>query len=235
MKRLLQLPTAVLPVLAILSVPLLGWAATTDGIDEPTERLSFKVFLNDREIGYHDFTFRDAPSGRTVESEARFNVKLLFINAFRYQHQNVERWANGCLKEISARTDNNGKDLAVEGVATADRFLVDSNQGTAELTGCVQSFAYWDPSLRDADRLLNSQTGEYLDVQVTSLGTDTITVGDREVAVERLRLTAKDTDIEICYDIETGEWVALDTRLKKGRVLSYRRTLLPTSQTLDRA
>jgi len=91
----------------------------------------------------------------------------------------------------------------------------------------VQSFAYWDPSLRNADRLLNSQTGEYLDVQVTSLGTDTITIDDREVAVERLRLTAKDTDIDICYDVESGEWVALDSRLKKGRVLSYRRAPAP--------
>ena len=206
--------------------------SVTDSIDDPTtERLSFKVFLNDREIGYHDFTFRSAPSGQTVESEARFKVKLLFINAFKYQHQNVERWADGCLVEISARTDNNGKDLAVQGAATADRFVVDSSQGTEELSGCVQSFAYWNSSLRDAKRLLNSQTGEYLDVEVTDLGTDELLIDGQELTVERLRLTAKDTDIEICYDAQTGEWVALDSRLKKGRVLSYRRAPSDLSRT----
>ncbi len=209
---------------AALPLATAAFASTPDTLEAPAARLSFQVFLNDREIGFHDFTFRDGPNGRTVESEARFNVKVLFLNAFRYEHQHVERWSNGCLVEISARTDNNGQDFAVRGNADANRFLVDSPQGTAELNGCVQSFAYWNPELRKAERLLNSQTGEYLDVQVSDLGVDTITIGSQELTIERLRLTAKDTDIEIGYDARTGEWVALDTRLKKGRVLSYRRT-----------
>jgi hypothetical protein len=209
---------------AALTLATVALASTPDALEAPAARLSFQVFLNDREIGFHEFTFRDGPNGRTVESEARFNVKVLFVNAFRYEHQNVERWSDGCLVEIAARTDNNGQDLAVRGSADANRFVVASSQGTAELNGCVQTFAYWNPALRNAERLLNSQTGEYLDVEVSRLGMDTTTIGSQELTIERLRLTAKDTDIEIGYDARTGEWVTLDTRLKKGRVLSYRRT-----------
>ena len=145
--------------LVALVLTMTGFASTPDTLQAPTERLSFKVFLNDREIGFHDFTFRDGPDGRTVESEARFNVKVLFLSAFRYEHQHVERWSDGCLVELSARTDNNGKDLTVRGSATANRFLVDSSQGTKELAGCVQSFAYWNPALRQAERLLNFPNG----------------------------------------------------------------------------
>lgn len=215
-------PNFMLTVMISLAIGALG-TASGDIEDAPADSLRFAVFLNDREIGYHDFTFREADGSRTVESEASFQVKLLFINAFRYRHEHVERWSDdGCLLEISARTDNNGNDLAVQGVARDDTFLVASSAGTEELTGCIQSFAYWNPELRNARRLLNSQTGEYVDVQVTPLGTDTITVGGQETTIERLRLTAKDTDIEISYAADTGTWVALDSRLKKGRVLSYR-------------
>ncbi len=222
--------SALFTLLAALTVCVNAYGATGDAIDADVERLRFKVFLDDREIGYHDFTFRDAASGQTIESEARFNVKVLFINAFRYEHQNVERWSDGCLKEISARTDNNGKDLSVQGVASNNVFVVDSNQGTQKLdVDCVQTFAYWNPALRNADRLLNSQTGEYLDVEVTNLGTDTISLGQQQVRVERLRLTAKDTDIEIAYAVDSGAWVALDSRLKKGRTLSYRRVAPDTT------
>jgi hypothetical protein len=196
-----------------------------------TERLRFKVFLDDREIGYHDFTFHDAAQVKTIQSEARFNVKVLFINAFSYAHQNTERWSDGCLVEIAARTDNNGKDLAVDGEAVDEGFVVDTHQGQSQLAAdCVKTFAYWNPELRKASRLLNAQTGEYLDVVVTDLGTGSVMLGDREVAVERIRLTAKDTDIEIHYAVDTGEWVALDSRLKKGRVLSYRR--VPANATV---
>ena len=42
--------------------------------------------------------------------------------------------------------------------------------------GCVMSFAYWDPRILQADRLLNSQTGEFTAVQITPRGREAVPV-----------------------------------------------------------
>jgi hypothetical protein len=71
--------------------------------------------------------------------------------------------------------------------------------------------------------LLNSQTGEYVPVQIDSLGRDRIRIGGREVPVERYSLKGKELDITLAYEARSGEWVALDSRLDGGRTLRYRR------------
>ena len=63
----------------------------------------FEVSLDDRKIGYHRFNVSDDGSRQVLETEAAFDVKLLFITAFRYRHSNVEVWDDGCLESIDAR------------------------------------------------------------------------------------------------------------------------------------
>ena len=61
---------------------------------------------------------------------------------------------------------SNGLDLEVEGRRGAGGFQVSGSAGTASLPECVMSFAYWNPGFLEQPRLLNPQTGEYLEVEV---------------------------------------------------------------------
>ena len=47
------------------------------------------------------------------------------------------------------------------------RFRVDGSAGEADLPECVMSFAYWNPAFLDQGRLLNTQNGEFLDVEIS--------------------------------------------------------------------
>jgi len=191
---------------------------------DSARKLSFDVFLDDSAIGYQRFVLASAGDGMRIETRAEFEVKLLWITAFEYDHRNTELWRDGCLQAIDARTDSNGKQYAVSGRAQGSTFVVDTNGGERQLGGCVASFAYWDSKLLTQRReLLNSQTGEYVPVRIDSLGRDRIRIGEREVPVERYSLKGKEIDITLAYDAGSGEWVALDSRLEGGRTLRYRR------------
>jgi hypothetical protein len=191
---------------------------------DSARKLNFDVFLDDRAIGYQRFVLASTGEGMRIETRAEFEVKLLRITAFEYDHRNTELWRNGCLQEIDARTDSNGKQYAVTGRAQGDTFVVGTNGGERRLGGCVASFAYWDSKLLTQRReLLNSQTGEYVPVRIDSLGRDRVRIGEREVPVERYSLKGKELDITLAYDAGSGEWVALDSRLEGGRTLRYRR------------
>jgi hypothetical protein len=151
----------------------------------------FKVYLDGREVGTHRFTLTEKGDVRELRSVARFDLRFLFVTAWRYRHEATERWRDGCLESLVSRTEDNGEPYAVEW-----------RRGE----GCEMSFAYWNPSILRASRLLNAQTGEVEPVRFARL------------ADGRWRLSAPAIRIDLEY--AQGDWVALEA-LKDGRRLRY--------------
>ena len=183
----------------------------------------FSVLLDGDKIGFHRFELTDFGDERRVRSEANFDVRILFINAFRYRHENTEVWSDGCLSKIDARTQANGKKFAVSGTRVQGEFVVEDGSQTNALSDCVMTFAYWDPEFLQQPKLLNSQSGEYLDVEVESLGIEPITVRGREVTASAYRLTAKKMQLTLWYSTD-NEWLALESVAKGGRIIRYELT-----------
>jgi hypothetical protein len=207
------------------SLALVPATPVAASVGDGARKLTFDVFLDERAIGYQRFALTPAGEGTRIETQAEFEVKLLRITAFAYDHRNTELWRGGCLQSIDSRTDSNGKKFTVKGRAGDTGFVVTTNEGERRHGNCVASFAYWDRDvLLKRQQLLNSQTGEYLPVRIDSLGADRVRIGGRDVAVERYALKGQGLDITLAYAVVGGEWVALDSRLDGGRTLRYRRS-----------
>jgi hypothetical protein len=206
----------------IFAVIALSIVSTSVSVaDDPTEKtLMFDVFLDGKKIGYHRYEIEGAKSNADVRSEASFDVKFLFVTAFSYSHIAEEDWSGGCLKQIKARTNSNGKKLEVVGEQTGNAFVVETGESEFELPECVKSFAYWNPGFLEEPRLLNPQTGEYVDVEVEELGPDVLQLDGREIQARSVRLTARQMDITLWYS-ESAEWLALESVAKGGRILRY--------------
>ena len=142
---------------------LTAWAPT-----QANEVLRFQVYLDDKPIGEHSFRIAEGGDTTRVSSRAAFDVDFLFINAYRYRHNSNEVFRDGCLAEIDASTDDNGKRFQVEGSTVGDAFRIERKDGTEQAPGCVKTFAYWDQSFLEQRRLLNPQTGDLEDVRVQS-------------------------------------------------------------------
>jgi steroid 5-alpha reductase family enzyme len=206
-------------------VAVMAWPHPTLAASSPPERLAFDVFLNDRPIGSQQFELSRTSGGLRVESRAEFEVRVLGIKAFAYDHRNVEYWRGECLERIDSRTNSNGKLFQVSGGAAGESFAVRADGIERKLDPCVAGFAYWDKQrLLARGRLLNPQTGEHVPVDTRSLGRGVVRIGQRNVAVERYALRGPQLDIEVAYEVGSDEWVALDTRVEGGRVLRYRRS-----------
>jgi hypothetical protein len=176
----------------------------------------FRVYLDDKPIGYHEFNVANG----VVESRAVFNVKVLFFNAYSYQHNNRERWQEGCLVQIKSETSDNGDEYSVTGTVDENSFLVSTQTGEAELHGCVRSFAYWNPALLDVPALLNTQTGEYQNVALDIDDNTEFSFKGRTIPAKRYTLRVEGREIEIWYGL-SGEWLALNAKTESGRTLRY--------------
>ena len=181
----------------------------------------FEVFLNNKPIGFHDFRVTSEDGEQRIEIDADFAVKVLFVTAYRYEHQNTERWEGNCLTGIEADTNANGKSFQVRGERSDDGFSLTTGPTPEALPGCVQTFAYWNKSILSAKRLLNSQTGTYEPVSVTALGVEEIDVNGTPVRSNRYELMVGDNPISLWYDASDNRWLALETAAAGGRTLRY--------------
>jgi hypothetical protein len=180
----------------------------------------FRVFLDDHEIGYHNFSLTESGGIRHLKSVASFEYKVLFVPLYRYEHENQETWSGDCLQRIESRTDANGKPYEVEGWREDGAFYVDTRSGESRLPGCVMSFAYWNPDFLEQSRLLNSQNGEYLPVEVSEPVPDTVEVHGEARASVRYRLAAGPLKLNLWYS-EDKQWLALESEVSGGRTLRY--------------
>lgn len=214
------------------STRLLGWAligliglvaAMPVSADKNGERLAsmnFDVYLNDKRVGQHNYEIFDVDGIRQVQSEAKFDYRILFIPAYRYEHSNSERWSDNCLVGLEARTNANGKRLQVSGERADGIFRVENGDAPLELPECVMSFAYWNPDFLGEPRLLNPQTGEYVDVSVEKVADEILEVRGEAIPAKRFRLTAYEMDLTLWYS-DDDEWLALESVAKGGHVIRY--------------
>jgi len=100
---------------------------------------------------------------------------------------------------------------------------VTTRTGRVELGECVRSFAYWNPELLKADRLLNSQTGDSEAATLTLEADTTLTTGSGGVPAKRYLLRGEKFRIELWYSPD-GDWLALESATKGGRKLRYVRS-----------
>ena len=99
--------TKTLAPLLRIALGVLACAAVAPVVSSPSPpaEWQFTVRLDGQPIGTHRFVLARADEGGTLmRSEARFDVKLLGLSLYRYRHESTERWSDGCLASIDART-----------------------------------------------------------------------------------------------------------------------------------
>lgn len=183
---------------------------------------SFDVWLDKQKIGTHTFSLNN----NQLQSRASFKVKLLFINAYRYQHQADEIWQGSCLSSLKAHTEENKSVTDVSGQLQNGQFVLDKNGEKQTLPACIMTFAYWNPEILKQVRLLNPQNAEYLDVTVTDEGAQTIPVKGQSIQTHQYRLNGRyhgkdKLKITLWYD-QQQDWVALESITPEGYKIVYK-------------
>ena len=200
-------------------IPAAG-VANTANVGE----LKFRVLLDEREIGYHRFRIADRGDAQVIQSDADFDVRVLFLPVYSYLHENEEIWRDGCLARITSRTDANGDRYTVSGERRGEVFEIGTREETRRLEhDCVMSFAYWNRAFLTQRRLLNAQTGELVEVRVERLGERPLRLEERTVDAEGFRVLSPNNgiDITVWYAAADGRWLTLESLLEGGKVIRY--------------
>ena len=182
-------------------------------ISQQYNEWNFEVFLNDKKVGWHHFKLQTQNGTMRLTSTAAFDFNVFLFYPVKYRHRAVESWRDGCLTAIDSRTEKRGKSIAFVGEQSAGGLRIMQNGESRILSGCIRSFAYWNPVWLEQDTLLNGENGAYWPV---SLNRNELPAG------AELTLATPKGDILLRYD-EQGDWQYLESKIKAVGVLSYRR------------
>ncbi|HSH72857.1 MAG TPA: DUF6134 family protein [Methylophilaceae bacterium] len=186
----------------------------------------FKVYLDGKEIGQHTFVLNEKDGEKELTSTAKFKVKVLFINAYNYDHVAKEKWRGDCMVSLESKTEENSENTVVKGKLENAAFIVDipvakKPKARQTLPECIMTFPYWNAKMLGQSKLLNPQTGEWLDVKINSVGNETIEVRGQNMQAEHFRLEATKMKIDLWYSPER-EWLALKSTTPEGYVITYK-------------
>ena len=211
-------------LIALLFIGLFSSAAMA-------EEWLFDVYLDKNKMGQHTFTLTEKDGVTKLISRAKFNVKVLFVNADSYDHMAKETWNKNCLSNIESKTTENKVYTTVNGKLDNGHFMVDvTGKPQQTLPECVSSFAYWNPKIIEQSELLNPQNGEYQKTHFDNLGNENITVKGKVTDTTHYRLLSAPgskikLNIELWYAKDsTGkqQWVALKSVTPEGYVINYK-------------
>lgn len=162
----------------------------------------FDVFRKDSLFGSHHITFEKSGKTLNVNVKIRFKVKFAFVTVYRYEHDNHEVWRDGRLIALTAKTDDNGtpKNVSVQAEGEAYRITANGRTRTVSAPDGLIPTSYWHPHTVNAERLLNTQTGNVMPVTIVPEARDTVRVVDRRVTATRYRLTSPRLAFDLWYD-----------------------------------
>ena len=183
---------------------------------------AFGVYLDKSKIGKHTFTINN----NSLISRAKFNVKVLFINAYKYDHTSKEEWQGDCLQAIEVNTTENKVVTNVKGEKTTAGFEISDGKTKQTLPECVMTFAYWNPKILTQKQLLNPQNAEYLNTIFDKQADETIMVKGKPTETSHYKLKGtmdgkNKLNIELWYNLKS-EWVALKSITPEGYTIHYK-------------
>ena len=203
-----------------MAIPFIPGPATLAG-QGPAESLNFQVLRDGDPIGSHRVSFRRVGGETHVHIALNLEVGLGFITLFRYEHENREVWRDGRLQSLDARTHDDGEDTWVKARASEAGLEIEGSAGSYLAPADTVPTSYWNKAMVGRTRLLDTQSGRLIDVDVKPAGPERIVVGGRAIDAQRYEISGE-LRASLWYDTD-DTWAGLAFTARGGEIDYERR------------
>lgn len=170
--------------------------------------IKFDVLRKGKPFGHHIVSFEKTPEGllRAV-TDVELKVSFGPIKAFRYDLDSTETWRDGTLVTLEGDVNDNGNRGSVSASGDGAEINIDGTVFSGTVASPILPSSHWNMAQVHATRLLSTEDGEIIDVAVSQVGTENLTVNGQQIEAMRYRVDT-DIDFDLWYD-NTGRWVKL--------------------------
>jgi hypothetical protein len=112
----------------------------------------------------------------TVKIKTDISVKIMFVEAYRYEHSCNEVWKSGQLASFKSHTNDNGTKHAVEVTAAGDKLSMVADGKHSDLLKTAAPVNFWGKEVIRHLDVFEPDTGKRLMLKVTDAGPESVTV-----------------------------------------------------------
>jgi hypothetical protein len=195
------------------------WAGAAAATVPASGRLDFSVVRGDSEIGRHSIVFRQTTEGLVVDIQTDVAVKVLFVTAYRFEHQGHEVWRDGQLVQLTSSTNDDGTTHNLDVRANGGGLDVRGDGELSHANAGIVPASLWNEGILEGGTILNTLDGSQMAITVRDAGQDTVMAGGRAVQARHYVL-AGDLERELWFD-EDGVLVQVRFKGEDGSDISY--------------
>lgn len=183
-------------------------------------QIAFDVLRKGKPFGTHIVSFEESDTGDLqVTTDVDLKVKVGPFTAFQYRLDSEETWRSGQLVSLNGRTNDDGEKTSVSAVLDGDELRVEGTAFQGRVNPWIIPSSHWNMDQVRASEMLSTEDGSVLQMTITPMGNDMLSIDGQEIAANRYTLDS-DIDIDLWYD-DQGRWLKL-TFEARGQMIEYR-------------
>lgn len=180
-------PTSIFAVLA-LSAQIFA-AASAHAAVPKNGHLDFTVLRNGEKIGRHDMSFSVDGDALKVDIKTDIAVKVLFVTAYRFEHEGHEIWQNGRLVRLWSQTNDDGKHHTLDATATDVALAVVGDGNRTDAPVGIIPASLWNEGILSGGTVLNTLDGQPMAVQIQNMGQEAVDVRGKSTPANHFVVT----------------------------------------------
>src|ERR1700676_3093641 len=161
--------------LTLLVLPVVPAGAHNPAAATKIHRV-FDIVRGNDKIGTATLDIERQNDTTAVKIKTDLSVKVMFIEAYRYEHSCNETWKNGQLVAFKSRTNDNGQKHSIDVTAAPDKLSMDADGKHSDLPKTVAPASLWGKDAIHQLDAFDPDTGKPLSIEVTDLGNEALTI-----------------------------------------------------------
>lgn len=165
----------------------------------------FDIIREGDKIGSDTIDVDHQNDATTVKTATLISVKVMFVEAYRYEHASNETWKNGQLVAFKSHTNDNGTKHTVELTPgpTPDKavLIVDGKKNDVPKT--IAPASLWNKDVVKRTEIFDSADGKRLMIKAQDLGEENVTLHGVKHQTHHYKITARapgEFDRDLWYD-----------------------------------
>jgi Family of unknown function (DUF6134) len=184
-------------LLAFLLLPSLMLDPVLAEPETPVKiRETFDIFRSGDKIGTNSVEIERQADKTFVKITTDIHVKVLYIEAYHYQHTCVETWKHNELTGFHSETDDNGQKHKILAVIGPDKVALNIDGKLSEGPKTLVPASLWSKDVIKQSELFDPGNGQRFSIKVKDLGEEPVKMGGINLRGHHYKISDKTGEFE---------------------------------------
>ena len=186
---------------------------------DPNGSITFVVMRNGEQIGTNKIRVGHDGAQTTVQDDTHVAVGLGMLTLYRYDQSETERWADGRLVALNAKTDDNGTEYSTSAKAKDGKLVIRADDKVREAPPTAVPLSLWNPVLVDSDVAVDPKDGSVQPMKVIDRGVDKVVIQGKQRPAHHYEIVTSFPQ-EVWYD-DNDQLVQVELKGSDGSTIRY--------------